>query len=731
MSQLFGHHPWTVYELITGVDKGTIRLPDIQRPFVWPNSKVRDLVDSMYRGYPVGELMFWASRDDSNTKVIGEPTKTQDVSMQVVDGQQRLTSLYAVVKGLPVWREDYSQESIRLAFNPLTERFEVPTAIIKRQPEWISDIRTIFQDPIQARHDYLDGLRTGGKHTVDTATERHVETALQQVAKLREYPFQVVQIKEEVEREVVADIFVRTNSEGVNLLSADFILTWMSVFWEEGRAALETWARNSRFTPAEVTSILKEPTSWTPHNPYLSFEPGQVLRVAIAVGLRRAKLQDAYNVLRGRDPHTRVIHPERREAELARLKAGQEKATRPLHWDEFLKVLERAGFRTREMVSSGNTVLYTYALWIIGRTDYHVPLDALREVMARWFFMAQITGRYTSSPETRMQEDLNRLNGIPTTSQGFVDVLNQQIAAAVPDDWWRVTLIDNLDTSSSGAPAYVGYIAALNILDADVLLSTSKVKDWINPTRRSVKGIERHHLFPRDYLRTVIGVQDTRRINQVANYALVEWSDNINVSNSPPHEYWHQQVAAKSIDATRRARQEAWHALPPDWTDLGYQEFLQQRRRLMATVIHEGFKRLTDPGYEPDLSRPEDIPTRGAVELPTLENLVMNGVLPPGTLLTPLDADRPTVAEITEDGLIQVGEHLCETVERAAREDNADPSSAWDYWQAHLEAEDQPVTLAELRERVLRSDSIGTEPTGSSGDFMSVSATLESEVSSN
>lgn len=688
-------------ELILGIDRGTVRLPDIQRPFVWPNAKVRDLVDSMYRGYPVGELMFWASNDDTNTKIIGDNAKTQDVSMQVVDGQQRLTSLFAVIKGLPVWREDYSRESIRLAFNPLTERFDVPTAVIRRQAEWIADIRTVFQDPIQARHDYLDRLRVDGKHPVDSAVERAVEMALQRVAKLREYPFQVVQIKEEVGREVVADIFVRTNSEGVSLAAADFILTWMSVFWEDGRDALEVWARNSRFTPGEVNTILGESVTWTPHNPYIAFDPGQVLRVAIAVGLRRAKLQDAYNVLRGRDPHTRVIHPERREAELSRLKQGQAHATRPLHWDEFLKVLERAGFRTREMVSSSNTLLYTYALWIIGRVDFGVPVDELREVMARWFFMAQITGRYTSSPETRMQEDLNRLDGAPPTPDQFIAVLNAQITSAVPDDWWRVTLIDNLDTSSSGAPAYLGYLAALNILDADVLLATSKVKDWINPSRRPVKGIERHHLFPKDYLRNVLDVSDTRRINQVANFALVEWSDNINISNAAPVDYWPEQVAKKAVDAARRTRQEQWHALPANWTDLPYSEFLAQRRVLMANVIHEGFKRLTDPSYEPDLSMPATPIGASAVELPTLEGLVLAGALPPGTLLTPTDPARPTVAEVTEDGQIQVGEHLCETVERAAREDNADPAFAWDYWQAHLDDLDDPVTLAELRERAV------------------------------
>lgn len=703
MSAKFGHHPWTVEELVSGVDKGTIRLPDIQRPFVWPNAKVRDFIDSMYQGYPVGELMFWQNKDGDHATAIGSDVKTQDASMQVVDGQQRLTSLYAVLKGLQVWREDYSRETIKLAFNPLTSRFDVPTAVIKRQADWIADIVGVFKDPIEARHMYLDRLRADPRQTVDSALERDVEVAIQRLAKLREYAFQVVQIKEEVPRETVADIFVRINSEGVNLSSADFILTWMSVFWERGRNELEVWARNSRFTPAEVVSILDEKTTWTSHNPYMAFQPGQILRVAVGVGLRRAKLQDAYNVLRGRDPRTRIIDPARREVELAKLKIGQSHATKGLHWDEFLKVLERAGFRSKDMITSENTVLYAYTLWIIGRIDFKVPVDELREVMARWFFMSQITGRYTSSPETRMQEDLNRLDGLSAVAAEFVKILNGQIDAAVPQDWWRVTLPNDLITSSARAPGYVAYIAALNILDADVLLATSKVKDWINPNRRTVKGIEKHHLFPRDYLKTTLGLTDNKKINQVANFALVEWSDNITISNQPPTVYWPEEVAQKCIDEARRVRQEEWHALPNEWIMLPYEEFLDQRRRLMAKVIQEGYKRLTDPNYEPDLTRIDDLATfTSPRELPTFENLVTTGILPPGTLLSPVDPERSTtVAEVTEDGFIEVGQHLCETVDRAAREDHAEAGSGWDYWQAHLDGEDEPISLAELRERAL------------------------------
>lgn len=724
MSSVFGYHPWRVEELVSGVDKGTIRLPDLQRPFVWTNAKVRDLIDSMYRGYPVGELMFWASPDPTKTKAIGTETKTQDVSMQVVDGQQRLTSLYAVMKGVKVWREDYTREVIRLAFNPLTERFEVPNKATERSAEWINDILPVFDDPIDARYKYLDALREHSGHDLAKDIERGVEMALQRLTNLRSYQFQVVQITEEVSREVVADIFVRTNSEGMPLSSADFILTWMSVFWEEGREQLETFARNSRFTPTEIETVMGEKVTWTPKNPYLAFEPGQVLRVAIAVGLRRARLQDAYNTLRGRDPRTREIDPERRKVELERLKLGQAHTTRPTNLDEYLKVLERAGFRTKEMITSQNNLLYTYALWIIGRVDFNVPVDELREVMARWFFMSQITGRYTNSPETRMQEDLNRLDGLPENPAEFVKRLNQQIDAAITEDWWRVTLPDDLETSSILAPAYVAYIAALNILDADVLLATTKVKDWINPARRPIKGIEKHHLFPRDYLKTVHGLKDNRRLNQVANYALVEWSDNITISNQAPTDYWPQEVADKQIEDKRRRQQEEWHALPENWTTMEYGEFLEQRRKSMARVIREAFRRLTDPNYEPDLSEPgtqQAQPAQSAqpggapadsaaaaadaepeqIHLPTFEHLVLEGHLPADTMLTPADPDRAEViAEITDDGLIRVGEHLCETVEKSAREAGAEEGSGWDFWVAHLDAAEEPVLLADLREQV-------------------------------
>lgn len=696
MPDTFGHHPWTVQDLVSAVDSGHVRLPDIQRPFVWSNAKARDLMDSMYKGFPVGELMFWENADPEHSRVIGTVEKSQSGSMQVIDGQQRLTSLYAVVKGKRVLREDYSQENIVIAFNPLTERFAVPDNGIKRSSEWIQDIKTVFASPIDARSDYLDGLeKARGGERLSREDERRIEEAINRLSRVMAYQFQVVQLKKEVSRETVADVFVRINSEGVKLSSADFILTWLSVFWEEGRQQLEDFARGSRFTPQELARLDETTVRWTPKNPYLTLDPGHVLRVVVAVGNRRAPLQDAYNALRGRDPRTREIVPANREKELAKLKDGQARALDPKNWDEFLKVIERAGIRTSAMVTAKNAVIYGYALWLIGRTEFGVPVDDLREVMARWYFMAQINGRFSGSAETRAQEDLNRLDGLERTPEAFTTAIDSLVSTTLTEDWWTVTLPEDLHTSNMSGPAYTGYVAALNILDADVLLSTLKVKDWIDPNRRPVKGVEKHHLFPKDYLKGALGLKSTRQINQVANQALVEWSDNIDISNEAPSAYWPAQVTEKAIQGERLAKQTWWHALPDGWTAMSYTDFLAARRKLIAGVTREGFRKLSDPNYQP--SPPARPATVSEPTLPTFEQLVLAGTLPAGTYLVPADGRTDSIAEVTPDGTILLDDQEYTSPGLAAKADGAEDEDGWLYWSADLAG--QATILDEVRRR--------------------------------
>ena len=110
---VFNKVDYTLGGLIDQIAMGTIGLPDIQRPFVWKNTKVRNLFDSMYQGYPVGYLLFWENAGVEGGRVIGTDTKQRPPQLLIVDGQQRLTSLYAVIKGVPVVRENYESEKSR------------------------------------------------------------------------------------------------------------------------------------------------------------------------------------------------------------------------------------------------------------------------------------------------------------------------------------------------------------------------------------------------------------------------------------------------------------------------------------------------------------------------------------------------------------------------------------------------------------------------------------------
>jgi hypothetical protein len=697
MSEMFKPVPWTIENLVAAVDSGALRLPDIQRPFVWEKVKVRDLVDSIYRGYPVGELMFWNVPGDEDTKTIGTAAKTQTAKAKIVDGQQRLTSLYVVLTGEPVVDDDYRKERIKISFNPLNERFEVANVAHEKSHEWISDISTVFANPLPTRKAFLERYKS--QHELTDEIEDQIEAVFQKLYNLRKFSFTVVELQSNVDREQVAEIFVRINSEGVSLTQADFILTWLSVFWDEGRDELETFSRNARLTPDTVTELTGEKTKWTPKNHYIAPDPGKMLRVIIALGQNRGRLRNAYNALRGRDPRTGVVVPESRARELALIQVAQAHALNSTNWDDFLRVLGRAGFRSKKMITSDNTVLYTYALWLIGHTRFNVDRTVLREVMARWFFMSQTTGRYTNSPETRIEEDLARFTDVASgDAKEFLKVLNQVIDTVFTNDYWSIRLPDDFITSSTAAsPAYQGYIAALNILDANVFALHEKVRDWMDPSAGTSKNIEGHHLFPRAHLDR-LGVKGIKKINQVANFAPTDWPTNLLISDRPPKDYWPELVAGRSLNGETLKNQMFWHALPEGWEMLEYEEFLNKRRLLMAKVVQEGYKQLSDHGYQPNVEQVAVSSDESDSINVTLAELFTAGVLKVGDLLSPVDSER--TAEIIEGGLLHLGEHSFDSLRRAARADGDEQSDGWDYWILNGES---PKTMREIAETYLAS----------------------------
>lgn len=571
---------YNVNSLVSNIDLGVIGLPDIQRPFVWKNAKVRDLFDSMYNGYPVGYLLFWKNASMTDSSVIGVDKKQVVPSLLIVDGQQRLTSLYAVIKGIEVVRKDFSHEKIRIAFNPFQEKFEVADAAIIKDKTFLPDISALWKDDydlIRCYEDYLESLEE--TREVTQADKSQIVKSFSKLQSLKSFPLTALELSKDISEEKVADVFVRINSKGTPLNQADFILTLMSVFWDDGRAELEKFSEDSKFPSSGKPS---------PYNHYIKPFPEQLLRVSVGLAFKRARLQYIYSILRGKDLETETYSEERRIEQFELLKVAQAKVLDLKYWHDFMKCIRTAGFVSGKNISSQSNLLYTYIFYLMGRTEYNLNGAKFRKVIAQWFFMTSLTGRYTGSAESAMESDLARFRNVKDGEE-FLQILQNICNLELTEDYWKITLPNALATSSPRSPSLFAYYAAQVLLGAKALFSELDVADLLDPTIIGKKAaVDRHHLFPKAYL-AKLGIHDIRDTNQIANYAFVEYGDNIKISDSAPAEYLPQLLPS---DQDLVKKMYYWHALPKNWQLLDYPKFLEKRRELIAKVIYDGYRKL-------------------------------------------------------------------------------------------------------------------------------------------
>jgi len=587
---LFTTTSFPIQALIDQIDLGAIGLPELQRPFVWPNKNVRNLFDSLYRGYPAGFLLFWKIGVDTSLKGIGSKNSHSVPSLAIVDGQQRLTSLYAVFKGEEILRADFKKERIRIAFNPLNQSFEVTDAAIVKDKSYISDISELWKpdlDLFKFAESYISELSK-----IRSLSDEQISDAKSAINKLKQLPnyqFVGLELSQNVDAETIAEVFVRINGEGKKLNQSDFIMTLMSVFWDEGRSELEKFASDSTKPSVSASS---------PFNHFIKPAPDQLLRVTVGLALKRARLSNVYSVLRGRDALTGLDDPEKRMQQFALLQSAQVKTLNLANWHHFLSALTLAGYSDERMISSQTAVMYCYVIYLIGIYDYKINKTDMRQAISEFYFMASLTGRYTSSPETRFESDLGLIKDLPD-NDAFLSKLSEICGTTLTSDFWTITLPNQLATSAAVSPTLFAYHAALVKLDAFALYSQLKISSLIAPEVKSTRSpVERHHLFPREYLKS-IGITDIKQINQIANYALVEWPDNLVIGAKSPSEY--VPVFDQKLTANQREKSDFWHALPSFWWLLPYDQFLKDRREKMAKVIHEAWKTLTGnlPSDEP------------------------------------------------------------------------------------------------------------------------------------
>lgn len=592
MKKIYTDTTYTIEQLISQIETGEIAVPDLQREYVWKPSDIRDLLDSMYKGYPIGYLLLWQaqSRKDDNRLIGTEQRKNNSQNYLIIDGQQRLTSLYAIMTGKPI--KTKGDRQVKIAFNPLEKKFDVQNASIKKNPEWIANISDIYlsTSPRRFINTFISNLNESRQNKqINKLTEEEeniIEETINEVLGLKKYTIGTLTINFDIEEETIADIFTRVNSGGCKLTENDFILTLISVNDPKLRDNIEKFCRENN---NEANSIK-----------LIELEPKHLVRVAMAFIFKRARLKYAYQVLRGIDLKRGTNKQESEEAKkdaFQNLRDGLENVLCKENWQGFIKAIMSSGYINKNMISSNNTLIGCYTIYLIGKYDFKVDNGMLRNLIARWFYMSSLKVLYTWSFETTLQEQLNELYDMERTPQNFKNYINKKIKLELTDDYFNQNLPENLITSSTNSPYWNSYLAALNILDEKVLFSDLHIRVLLSgKLDGNRKAVECHHLFPKAYL-SEIGYSDDKDRNQIANYTYIEWPDNMEVSDENPATYFPQMVE-KYIPSEQRSIIMEVHALPDNWHTMDYYKFLDERRKLMSKVIKKGYEKITNPEFE-------------------------------------------------------------------------------------------------------------------------------------
>jgi hypothetical protein len=551
---IFEHGQRSIASLMSDIERDVIALPDLQRPFVWEDTKVRDLLDSLFVGFPVGTLVFWHTSSENDARALGAERPGLRASTLVIDGQQRLTSLYAVMRGVEVVGKEGDMRKITIAFRPRDGRFEVADAAIRRDPEFLSNVTELWsgtRPKPQIRRDLMNALRDKGR-AIGENYEDAVERNLDRAHAITDYRFPTVDIRKtataqdkDITEEDVAEIFVRINNQGTRLGQADFVLTLLSVYHGELRDRIEERARAMSTFGAIVT-----------------IDAQQLLRAVCGVAFARARMSAVYSYLRGIDPTTGESDTAARLKRLGQLGDAAKECMEPMPWRDFLLRVQHAGFVNETLVASKNAIVNAYTFYIRGRA-VRVPKSQLDELIARWVFGTLLTARYSGSSETMFEQDLSRITILKEDdSEDFVSALDNALSETLTGDYWTHTLVSALSTQKVRAPAALAFRAAQVVLGARALFSDQLLRNLLDPPVQAARAAsEAHHLFPVAWLYTR-GIRDRRQVNQVANLADVGWHDNNVIGSRRPADYVPRLRQRLSIDDDRWGRMCAEHALP-------------------------------------------------------------------------------------------------------------------------------------------------------------------------
>ncbi len=588
----------TVSILLSWVQSGVVAVPEIQRPFVWSKAQVRNLMDSLYQGYPVGYIITW-----QNPHVRLKDGTTSQGKHILIDGQQRITALRAAILGKEVMNKKYKYENVIISFNPVTEEFKVKDKSTERGAEWITNIADVMQNDFNQLA-FLDDYSAKNPDADKSKVHDHVLRLIQ----IKNKNIGNIVLSADLPIEIVNEIFVRINASGVNLSNADFAMSKIAVY--EKSSGDEYGMRLRKFIdyfcnlavePAHFKYIEENDTqfvgtdyfrhiSWLRSDGDDIYDPdyNDILRVAALTEFNRGKLSDLVALLSGRNFETRENLKEIADESFEKLEKGVYRFTREYHFKHFVQdILRAAGYRDAGMFGSKNVVNYAYAIYLRTR-DIDEDTFIAAKYIKRLLVLSLLTGRHSGSFETLFEHDIKQI-----TKKGdlekFVKTLEEQ---TFTDIYWASTLPDAFNKTNITSPYWNVFVAAQNLLKKASFLSNANRVE-------SMTTAQVHHIFPKNYLvKHGVGRSD---YNKIANFVYLRDDINIKVSDLEPRAYMakvQEYKGAFGSDLTTDnslAQNLRDNAIPDTLahaTHEQFYDFMEERRKLMALVVKEYYEAL-------------------------------------------------------------------------------------------------------------------------------------------
>ena len=579
--------------VLAWVEAGEIAIPEIQRPFVWDNSKVRDMMDSLYQGYPVGYLIAW-----KNPNVRLKDGSISEGKKILIDGQQRITAMAAAILGQYVINSEYERVKVKIAFHPVNEKFEVQNSAILKDKTWLPNISEVINGSIlRIVREYLK--------LNPEANEEQIEHSITNLVNIPKKQIGLIELASDLDIDTVTEIFIRINSKGVVLSQADFAMSKIASNTAYGGNELRKvidYFCHLAVAPEFHKHIVDNDTEFAKTDFFRQMEwlkienddlydpdYNDLIRVAFTSQFNRGRLADLVSLLSGRNFETRTFEDSIAEQSFTMLKTGVCKFINETNFKRFLMMIKSAGFISPKLIRSQNVLNFGYIVYLklkeLGYSDANIG-----RYVCRWLVYSILTGRYSASPESAFDYDIKQISSKP-----FEEILKEREEAELSDAYWNASLPQSLDTSVASSPYFLIFLASqVKANDKGFLSKDILVRDLI-----AQRG-DIHHLFPRDYLKK--NGLDRSKYNQIANYVYMQSEINIKIGNRPPKEYFdliqsqiqtdNQQISGISSE-TELLDNLRMNCVPTEIMGMelrDYQEFLAMRRRLMVGKIRRYYE---------------------------------------------------------------------------------------------------------------------------------------------